>query len=107
MRIHKKELMPSDVVCVDKSRGIYLVKTMNSGSAKPVHVQITTHTQQMSFECTAPGCRMVTGPAARGGSRIFVCEHVRSALNTSNEVSIMEHPNLDEYRDEDENTENV
>ena len=96
MRTHKGHEQ-ANVVCVDKSRGIYLVKTLNSGTGIPVHVQITLQNENIKFECSRHNCRSMTGPAARGQQN-FVCEHIRAALNSSNTVPSSNLPNLDSLR---------
>ena len=65
-------------VCVDASRGLYLVSQTLRGVAHPIHVQKITLPENSASICELSKCLDVKKTAARSFRPSFECDHVQS-----------------------------
>ena len=64
-------------VCIDPSKGIYLVRKSFSGGDHVLHVQFKTSPPQ-SIKCTSSACKELSETAGRSGETGFLCVHLKS-----------------------------
>lgn len=65
-------------ICVDSSKGIYLVRKSFSGGNFVLHAQFKTSLPQ-SIKCTSSACKELSETAGRSGETGFLCSHFKSA----------------------------
>ena len=81
-------------VCVDRERGIYLVRRTEKGSGYPVHVQkcIQGANEQFIY-CEVKECQAIGAGIGYGGFKSYECQYLLSA-------SLADHVDISELVDE-------